>query len=283
MKYADLHIHTRYSDGSSTVEEIFATAAGAGLSCISITDHDTLASYRESERIDDLSARYEVEYIVGVEFSARWQDSELHLLGYFYPSLPGPEFKAILDQTKAERRERVFMMIRRLKAMGIPFNEIEFDKFMGDSCPSRLHIAAFLKQTGVVAEIRDAFHRYVGVGKPAYCGRFRYSVEESIAILKAAGAVVVLAHPFFIKDDQLKEFLDMGVDGLEVFYPRHTSAQVERYLNLVRDRGLVATGGSDYHGRYKEYIALGCIKLAYEHVERLKDRCRIQAELVAGS
>ena len=282
MKYADLHIHTLYSDGSSTVEEIFSEAAAAGLSCISITDHDTLDAYRESEDVDGLSGRYGVEYLLGVEFSAQWQDSELHLLGYFSPDRPGAGFNAILDQMRTERRERVFMMIRKLKALGIPIDEAEFDAFLGKSCPSRLHIAAFLKRTGIVPELRDAFHRYVGVGKPGYCGRFRYSVQEAFDTLRSAGAAVVLAHPFFIKDERtFNGFLDMGIDGLEVFYPRHNSSIIDRYLSIVRERGLVATGGSDYHGRYKEYINLGCIKVAYEYVERLKDRCRQRADSVA--
>lgn len=272
MHYADLHIHSTYSDGSSTVEEIFKEASKAGVSCISITDHDTLDAYEDQKLLKKLSREYAIELIMGIEFSANWGKGEVHLLGYFIDRPVEPFFYDILKEVQQVRKERVFKIINLLKEHGLDIDVNEFTEFIkNSSSPSRLHVASFLESKGYVDNIPDAFRRYLAVGKPAYVSRFMHSAEEGIALLKKAGAKVLLAHPIHVKNmKDLDYFVEKGLEGLEVFYPIHSDNLIIKYDNFVQKHGLYATGGSDYHGKYKKSNDIGCIKLPYVYVEDLK-------------
>lgn len=271
MRFADLHIHSCYSDGDSSVEDIVKDASKAGLDCISITDHDTLDAYQDKELLATLSREYGIEILKGVEFSANWGNAEIHLLGYFPNGEVNDFFYDVLKQVKEARYDRILRMIALLKDLGVEIDLDEFKQFMGTSSPSRLHVAVFLCNKGLVTSISDAFRRYLGYGKPAYTSRFQHNTKEAVNILKDAGARVLLAHPVHIRDfNDLAKFLDLGVEGLEVFYPAHPDNLIIKYNNFVETKGLLATGGSDYHGSYKEHIELGCIKLPYSYVEQLK-------------
>lgn len=274
MHYADMHIHSLYSDGTSTVEEIFQEASKAGVSCISITDHDSLAAYEDQKLLKKLSREYAIELIQGIEFSANWGKGEVHLLGYFVNKPVEPFFYETLKKVQQVRHDRVLKIIQLLKDLGLDLDLDEFLDFIKlSSSPSRLHVATFLLEKGYVQNIPDAFRRYLGDGKPAYVNRFMHSCEEAIALLKKAGAKVLLAHPIHVKNmKDLDYFVEKGLDGLEVFYPIHSDNLIIKYDTFVQEHGLLATGGSDFHGAYKKNNDLGCIKLPYVYVEDLKNK-----------
>lgn len=274
MHYADLHIHSLFSDGTSTVEEIFQEASKADISCISITDHDTLAAYDDKKFLKKLSREYAIELIQGIEFSANWGKGEVHLLGYFIDNPVEPFFYDVLKDVQNARHERVIKIIELLKGTGLNIDLDEFLEFIkSSSSPSRLHVASFLFEKGYVENISDAFRRYLGIGKPAYVNRFMHSCEEAIELLKKAGAKVLLAHPIHVRNmNDLDYFVKKGLDGLEVFYPIHSDNLIIKYDTFVQKHGLLASGGSDFHGAYKVNNTLGCIKVPYVYVEDLKTK-----------
>ncbi|MBN2121020.1 MAG: PHP domain-containing protein [Candidatus Omnitrophica bacterium] len=269
MKYADLHIHSNFSDSSFNCEDIFKRASSYGLSCISIVDHDSLEAY-SSEDITSLAEKYSVEIIKGIEFSSQHKDKEIHLLGYFSDRSIEEEFLLLLKKIKNDRMVRISEIINKLKDLKVVVDPDEFKDFTAGASLSRLHLATFLTKKRLVKDIKEAFSKYLGVGKEAYVSRFRYELPEAIKILNRAGALVFLAHPFNTYTlDQIKEFIPYGLAGIEVFYPFYSQATIESYKSFAEENGILITGGSDSHGRYKRHI-IGAAKLPYEYVEQIK-------------
>ena len=188
MILADLHIHSCYSDGTDTPEQIFAKAQAAGIKCISITDHDTLGAYEDEGRIAALSQTHGVEIIKGIEFSANYGEAEVHLLGYFTQGTVCPSFFPVLKEVKLARQDRMLKILNKLQGLGIKIDIREFLDYMGDANPSRLHLAMYMHKKGLIATVNDAFRNYIGTGKPAYVNRFLYDARAAIQLLKKAGA-----------------------------------------------------------------------------------------------
>jgi len=273
MKFADLHIHSRFSDSSLSCGEIFSQARSNNLDCISITDHDTLDFYFSSDA-SRLPEEYSIELIKGIEFSAQYNDRELHLLGYFGNHPFGDKFLNILKKLKEDRYNRIIKMIGILSSLGIKIELDEFRAFAGESSLSRLHLGIFMKYKEIVKNIKEAFSRYIGVGKPAYVARFRYKVREAISILKEEGAMVFLAHPRDVENcEDINGLIQLGLDGIEVFYPSYTPQMITFYKNFADDSGVFICGGSDSHGEYKRH-SIGSIRLPYEYVEKIKNEFR---------
>lgn len=269
MKYADLHIHSRFSDSSLDCEGIVKRAHAEGIDCISITDHDTLEAYT-TEDVDGYAKKYSVEIIRGVEFSSQHGDKEIHLLGYFPDGALDEGFLSVLARLKEDRRKRILKMVEKLASLGVTIDAGEFAAFAGTGSLSRLHLAIFLKAKHIVQDIREAFSKYVGVGKPAYLSRFRYDLGQSIKVLKDAGALVFLAHPRNVFSvEEIKELVPLGLDGIEAFYPFYSQSVIDNFLHLAGELGLLVVGGSDAHGKYKQQ-QIGTIRMPYEHVERMK-------------
>jgi predicted metal-dependent phosphoesterase TrpH len=221
--------------------------------------------------MDSYCRKYSLEMIKGIEFSSQHGDKEIHLLGYFPNGALDEEFLSILDKLKEDRRKRILKMVEKLSSLGVKIDAEEFAGFAGSASLSRLHLAIFLKAKRIVQDIREAFSKYVGVGKPAYISRFRYDLGESIEVLKKAGALVFLAHPrnvFSIQE--IKELVPLGLDGIEAFYPSYSQGVTDDFLKLIQELGLLAVGGSDAHGKYKRQH-IGVIKMPYEHVEKMKN------------
>jgi 3',5'-nucleoside bisphosphate phosphatase len=260
MRYADLHIHSVSSDSTLNVGQIIQKAKDYKVDCISVTDHDTLDFYLLND-IGCLSEKHSLDIIPGIEFSCSYKDREVHLLGYFSDIQQIPHFFLdLLERVKQERKNRVFDMVKKLAKADINVDKEEFKKFIGDSCPCRLHLAVFLLNKKVVPTVRQAFDRYIGPDRLAFIPRFHYGVKESISILKQAGALVFLAHPFTLGDDKkVIEIISLGLQGLEVFYPAHNKQRVSFYKDLAQSRRLLLSGGSDAHGDYKKYTDIGCV------------------------
>ncbi len=267
--YADLHIHSKFSDGTFSFSEIISRAAKSSLRCVSVTDHDNIDIYKSPEF---LNYHGEVEVIKGVELSVGYQRKEVHLLGYFPDGLDENVFSSFASM-KQERLSRALAILGKLRQLGIDLDEEEFRGFVKDSSAGRMHIAVFLRDKGFISSYSEAFSRYIGEGCPAYIPRRRFGFTEGVEFLKKQGALVFLAHPAVSGlDPVLTELASMGIDGIEAFYPGYSREKIDYYLNFARKHNLLASGGSDCHGEFRNNIEIGSVKIPYEYVERFRKK-----------
>ncbi|MBM3243700.1 MAG: PHP domain-containing protein [Candidatus Omnitrophica bacterium] len=268
MKFADLHSHTNYSDGTSSPEELAKKAIEAGLSCIALTDHDTVAGIKE---LIESAVPLGLEVLPGVEISAEIDEKEIHILGYLI-DYNHPLLLEKLDLLRNNRIARVHDITTKLNALGIALQAEDVFAISKRAIPSRSHIAKALLRGGFISSIPEAFSRYIGDGKPAYSLGFRFSPKDAIDIIKGSGGIPVLAHPFILKDDNLvSEIIRLGVMGLEIYYPGLSQGELNFYLDLAKKKNLLVSGGSDFHGEFKPDVRLGMVKLPYLFVEKLKE------------
>ncbi|MEW6624703.1 MAG: PHP domain-containing protein [Bacillota bacterium] len=246
---ADLHIHTTASDGYFTPEEIIKKAKDKGLKAISITDHDTVEGLERG--FQEAEALHNIIVIPGIEISTNFDDTELHVLGY-YIDFNNSKFKKKLHELRQEREERNERIIAKLNKLGIKISMDDVRKVVKEGTMGRPHIAQAICNLGVVGNPQKAFDKYLLKGSPAYVSRKKLRPCEAIDLIKEAQGLPVLAHPIFLRDKlQILKALKMGFVGVEVEYPAHSS-EFKLWLQDKADRlNLIATGGSDYHGEYK--------------------------------
>ena len=245
---SDLHIHTAFSDGKLSPEDLVEKAKSLGLKYIAVTDHDT---------VDGMVHLYEngiypsrsINIIPGVEMSAADPDHEVHILGYNV-DIYNRDMAERLNDVGEARWGRFAEIIGKLKELDYAVTEAEVLSVAGASKSiSRSHIARALVKRGFFPTVRAAFDALLDRGKPAYVPHFRLTVEEILSLIKNAGGLSFLAHPKLVGDDEyVKKLLDMGFDGLEVYYPEHDKADTEKYTAMAEKRGLMVSGGSDFHG-----------------------------------
>ncbi|WP_230077223.1 PHP domain-containing protein [Brevibacillus sedimenti] len=273
VKQADLHTHTRASDGTCEPAENVRLAAEAGLAAVAITDHDTVAGI--SAALEAAAGR-NIEVIPGVEISSAANGQDIHVLGYFIP-YDDEAFQEKLRGLRETRHERNKLMIARLRELGIPITlESVYRRKKGeDKNIGRPHIAEELVELGVVGSIDEAFAKYLGREGAAYVNPPRITPQEAITLIKEAGGAAVLAHPGLYDDDDLvQELIAFGLDGIEVWHPDNDAAERERYRTWAEQHGLVMTGGSDFHGWRGEepfHAMLGTHTAPVSAVERLRE------------
>lgn len=271
MKVADLHLHTRYSDGAYTPLELVRAAAREGFVAIAVTDHDTLDAIPES-----LAAGREsgVEVIAGAEITCGAEMKEIHMLGYFFGrGWEHPPLQAVLEHSKRVRERRTEEFVVRLNELGIPLKLADVLACSECGTLGRPHVAMALVKRGFVGSLEEAFERFLRPGKPAYVERHRMSTAEAIGHIRRAGGIAVLAHPGLNRvDDLIQNMAAQGLDGLEAWHSRHTPAQSARYLKMAERFKLLATGGSDCHGPGRDGPLIGTIRLPYDRVEAMKQR-----------
>jgi len=261
----DLHIHSTASDGSLSPSEILTLAQDLNIRAISITDHDTLEGSKEAI---SCGIPPSVKFLTGVEISADPPDSfslsgSFHILGYAV-DFNHSDLNQTLSMLKDSRENRNPRILKLLSDLGI---EITFDEIRNLAERSQLgrpHIAQLMVKKGYVPSINAAFNQYLGNGKPAYVDRFRFGCEEIIQTILNAGGIPVLAHPILlgiqkneIFEDLIAVLTDMGMKGMEVYYPEHTQDLIEYYTRLARRHDLLITGGTDFHGDIKPEIKMG--------------------------
>jgi predicted metal-dependent phosphoesterase TrpH len=254
----DLHTHTLRSDGVLQPVELVRDAAAAGIRTLAITDHDTLAAWRELVQGRAMPAR--LDLIPGVEINALakgipLQDGELHVLGFGMD--PDDEaFEAALARQRSARRVRFERTIEKLREAGMPIDrEIAHVDLTRDDALGRPTIGRALIAAGYATSVEDAFRRIIGWGGPGYVQREGMGPRDAIEAIRAAGGIPVLAH-FSEAPAQvplLRELQEMGLAGLEVHYISWDRATVELVSSVARSLGLLATGGSDYHGDTSTY------------------------------
>ncbi len=265
---ADLHTHTRYSDGTDTPQRVLELAKQAGLSAIAITDHDILNGYQEAIPI---AVQLGLELIPGLEMSASWDGREVHVLGFLIDPAHAA-FQRILADQRTRRVHRIHDMVEALRARGLMITAEEVLALAGVGAVGRPHVAQALLKHGYVSTLKEAFDRYIGNNSPAYVPGSPLSPKIAIDAIRAAGGVPVLAHPVYLKDDSLiEQMVTDGLAGVEVYHSSHTPDIVRRYEQLAQRLGLLKTGGTDYHGASKEGLPIGSTKVPYALVDALKE------------
>lgn len=263
----DLHTHTDRSDGVLPPLELYTAMAGSGLAAVAISDHDTLAGYRllrEAATSDTLPAggpslipAVEINSIadrtlkdLGVEL----EEGELHVLGYGVDA-DDAAFERHLEEQRGARRARLLMIIDSLRGLGKPIDDQIAPVLATDEALGRPHIARAMVAAGYVANVQEAFDTWIDRNGPAYVPRQGMKSRDAIDAIVAAGGLPVLAHyPAAAEQPQLiKVLLDWGLRGLEVYYRRFTPETVTRMAELSTALGVLATGGSDYHGDGMSY------------------------------
>jgi len=274
----DLHTHTTASDGRCTPGELVARASAAGVTVLSVTDHDTVAG---SDAAAAACRTAGIEFVAGIEITAVRESADVHVLGYFV-DVASPALQTFLAEQRRRRIDRVRDMIRRLAGLGI---DLDADAILkpGIDDPSkavgRPWIASALVAAGHVASKNDAFDQFLSRGRPAFVPRAGAPPEDVFARIHDAGGLAAIAHPGLIgRDDWLHGFAAAGVDALEVFHPDHDADATARYMALAKRLGLAVTGGSDYHADETHGAAApGSVSLPREHYDRLRS-VRLQAD-----
>jgi predicted metal-dependent phosphoesterase TrpH len=268
MKFVDLHLHTNFSDSSLSCAELVKLSVEAGLSAIAITDHDCIEGIDPAQKEAE---QFGLEVIPGVELTAEIDSQELHILGY-YIGHHNKKLIGKLEMMKRIREKRIFEMVDKLKEQGVDnIDPQEVLDLSGVGTVGRAHLAVILKRKGWVNSFAEAFQKYIGDNSPAYVGKFKMSPQEAIKTVLDAGGIPVLAHPHSPgQDDLIPELVDVGLQGIEVYYPGYSQSQIKHYKNLADKFGLLITGGSDYHGDIKDDTIIGRPQVPYEVVEKLK-------------
>ncbi|MCC6806710.1 MAG: PHP domain-containing protein [Deltaproteobacteria bacterium] len=269
MPYFDGHMHTTFSDGNFSPEELAKANAKVGTKVVALTDHDTLNGH---ERMGAACAANGVEWVPAVEMSVDLLGKEIHVLAYFV----GTEHTAVkdaLDASLAQRKAHLKGALAKLKTLGFELTEEEVVAQAMDQSVGRPHIAKAMMKRGYVNSVDEAFKRFLGDGKPGHLPRQHVPAEKMIALVNAAGGVCSSAHPgiYGLEEERLKMLKDMGLKGIECYHPEHDPSDLIFYLRQCEALALVPTGGSDFHAQPdKKHVKLGSHGLDQKGYERLQ-------------
>ena len=265
--FADLHLHTHFSDGTYSPEELVAHAREKGLSAIALTDHDTVEGCARAAAACEEAG---IEFVAGSELTADYKGTELHILGYFLDTQNEVLIQE-LSKCQTTRQERIREMVRHLNRAGVPLKAERVFAIANCQSPGRPHVARALVEDGHCSGMDEAFERFLKRGRPAWVPKRRITAADAIALIHQAGGLAVMAHPGLNRtDDVIPPVVKAGLDGIECFHTKHSTMASERYLELADRYKLLVTGGSDCHGMSKGHPLIGTIKLPYQHVELLK-------------
>lgn len=246
----DLHIHSTYSDGSQTPEEIVAEAIEKNLTAIAIADHDTVQGVMpavEAARGSDLRV------IPAVEISTEFQKTEVHILGYWI-ELDNDALHAKFVYVREARRRRANEIVGKLRQNGV---EITLEDVIAQSdgvSLGRPHVAQALIEKGYVSEMQEAFDRFLGRDRPAFVKRYKLSPWEAVEAIQDGGGCPVLAHPGLgVSDYVIDELIEAGIEGLEAYHNHHSPSNTRRAIRIADENGLLITGGTDSHGPKGSY------------------------------
>lgn len=264
--YIDLHIHSNASDGTLSPPEIIDTARKLNLAAIAITDHDTVDA---SKSVAESGVPLSIQFLTGIEISADPPPSfpcagSFHILGYGI-RVNDPSLNQSLKVLQDARKNRNPQIIEGLKRLGMDISLDELTASFGDEGQlGRPHIARLMMKKKMVSSVNEAFDKYLGKGKPAYQDKYRSGCGAAIELIRNAGGIPVLAHPALLKPvrsqpvrDLIRIMKDMGLQGIEVFYPEHSPEQTALYAEIAGRYDLLMTGGTDFHGSVKPDIRMG--------------------------
>lgn len=245
MHLIDLHAHSTASDGVLSPQELVRLAKDSGISVLAVTDHDTLEGLPMAMAE---AARVGLQVVAGVEITAHVGDLEVHILGHFIDP-DDNRLAEFLASSRTDRIERARRMVEKLWALGLPLDMNEVLSRASGPSVGRPHVAQAMIRRGYVTSLKEAFDRYLTPGKPGYVERSRIPASEVIHAIKEADGVPSLAHPRqYGRDEIIPSLVQQGLMGLEVYHPEHDTESLFRYERVCLEYGLLAVGGSDYHG-----------------------------------
>ena len=255
----DLHCHSTFSDGSLAPEQLIAEAAKIGLAALALTDHDTVAGL---PRFLAAAAGTAVRAVPGVELSVDCSSGVMHMLGYWMDTA-NPELIRQMEWIRNGREMRNRAMLEKLNALGFAMTWEEVQALAGEDVVGRPHFAQVMLQKGYAKDKNEAFDKWLGDGKPGYADRPRLTAAAAVAVIRQAGGVAVLAHPFTLRvsrDALASLFFELaaaGLAGVECYYSEHSAELTKEFLAMAKQANLVPTGGSDFHGEVSPGIRLG--------------------------
>ena len=266
MSFADLHLHSFFSDGTFAPEEIATRAKQQDLRAIALTDHDTVEG---CARTAAACATEGIEFIVGTELTAELNSNELHVLAYLVDP-QNPKLVSEIAKFQQVRQQRIREMVARINELNIPLNVDDVFALANCRSPGRPHVARALVKARLCGTLDEAFERFLKKGRPAWVPKAKMSALEAIELIHQAGGLAVMAHPGLNRtDESIPELVRSGLDGIECFHTKHNAATAERYQRIAHEHGLLITGGSDCHGLSKGKPLIGTVRLDYQHVEKL--------------
>lgn len=271
---ADLHLHSTCSDGLWPPARVVEKAARAGISVLSLTDHDSVEGIPEAAAA---ARELGVELIPGAEISVDLPSGgERHMLAYGFDTADAP-LAAALAENVAARTTRLDGMLAALRREGIHLEPADVLAEAGGNV-GRPHVADALVRKGIVRRRQEAFDRWLGDGRPAHVKKRNVDSGRAIALVHAAGGIAVLAHPGRRWDPlAIEEMVRAGLDGLECWHPSHGGSQVKAVLEMTQRWNLVATGGSDCHGDEEGEQNLHASSVPLSAAERVLERVAIRA------
>jgi predicted metal-dependent phosphoesterase TrpH len=272
----DLHSHTTASDGTLSPRELVRLAARRGVRVLAVTDHDSTEGLAEA--VAEAALHPPLTIVPGLEINCDVEGGEIHVLGYFV-DIEAPWFQEFLRAQRAERVARVHRIAARLAELGMPIDPAEVFAIVKEGSPGRPHVAQVMVDHGYVKTVREAFDKYLRTGGPANVPRKRLTPMEAVRVIRKAHGVPVLAHPGLgARDEMIPELVQAGLMGIEVYYSEHTPEQTRHYAQMCADLGLVATGGSDYHGPQSGRAnPPGTPRVPMAVYERLKEKAALAA------
>lgn len=255
----DLHTHSKASDGALSPAELLALAARKGVKALALTDHDTIDGVQAA---GEASLQLGLGFIPGVEIEIEFSPGEFHLLGLGIDP-ENDHLVQTLSTLAKIRQRRNKDILSRFQEAGIRLDMDEIEAVAGTSRIGRPHIADALVRQKVVRNRQEAFDKYLAKGKPFYLSKDCLALEDAIAMIREAGGVSVVAHPYslFVSKSKLSELMDewkvLGVDGIEGYHSAAKLGQCRILERMGRQRGFLITAGSDYHNESKPECGIG--------------------------
>jgi 3',5'-nucleoside bisphosphate phosphatase len=267
--FTDLHLHTTFSDGTYSPEELTSEARRFGLVAVALTDHDTVEG---CPRMKAACQAAGIEFIPATELTAEIDGIELHMLGYFV-DVESPVLLGQMAHFQAGRHERIREIVARLQKLQVPLEEEDVFELANCRSPGRPHVARALIERKVCNSLDEAFERFLKKNRPGWVPKEKISATLAIKLIHDCGGLAIVAHPGLARaEEALPSLIEAGIDGLECFHTKHSPAASEYYIGLAEQHDLLVTGGSDCHGMNKGKPLIGSIKLPYEYVRQLKER-----------
>jgi predicted metal-dependent phosphoesterase TrpH len=253
MARGDFHLHSTASDGTSAPADVVALAASRGVEVLALTDHDTTAGIKAAQRAGNAA---EIRVIAGIEISTDLPDGgDAHILGYFptpanNAAVGGDAFQIQLRRYREGRQARGLTILAKLDALSLSLSWDRVLAIAGEAAVGRPHVAAAMVEAGYVETVPEAFDLYLYSGGPGDAPREKLPPPQALQLIRDAGGVPVLAHPRYLPDPEgtIASLSGHGLQGIEVYYKNHDPHDIARFDRLAKEHGLIATGGSDFHG-----------------------------------
>ena len=274
--YVDLHLHTNFSDGSDTPEEVIARAAALNMAGVAITDHDTTSGLDRGRIAADLAG---IAFIPGIEISASHGALDIHVIGLGIEA-HNTELIMALDTFRTARSTRVDQILERLHDLGItlPRADVEAQAGASGGVLGRIHIARAIQTNGYTRTVQEAFDKYIRRGRKAYVPRKTLPCAQAIDLIHAANGLAFLAHPGLSNPTNsfIDRMMNLPFDGIEAYHTKHSPGQTTAYLQIAQQRGLLVSGGSDCHGTAtKPFPDMGTVQVPYECMKTIQERLNL--------